>query len=115
MDIGHERKRANDRRDTIEVENKTLRMLEIGKTQNNQFIFLFEKGNELKTQLLGSQLVPDHTYNVKALPIGIGSFTQAHPCCHMLMYKSLPFLFFDISRSCIVAAKIPPNSPLYEL
>ena len=52
MDIGHERKRDNDRKDAIEVENKTLRMLEIEKTQNNQFTFLFEKGNELKRQLL---------------------------------------------------------------
>ena len=52
MDIGNERRRNNDRLDAIEVENQTLRMLEIEKTQNNQFTFLFEKGNQLKRQLL---------------------------------------------------------------
>jgi predicted nuclease with TOPRIM domain len=52
VEIGYQRKRDNDRKDSMEVENSRLRKLEVEKTLNEQFTFLLQTSTELKMQLL---------------------------------------------------------------
>ena len=52
VEIGYQRKRDNDRKDSMEVENSRLRKLEVEKTLNEQFTFLLRTSTELKRQLL---------------------------------------------------------------
>ena len=52
VEIGLQRKRDNDRKDNMEIENSRLRKLEVEKTLNEQFTFLLRTSTDLKRQLL---------------------------------------------------------------